>query len=264
MYIETNKKRAIIIAIFVLLFISFAFFLYSVFAPEATCTDKKQNQGEKGLDCGGPCSPCKNKQASEMVVQEVAVVIGGENTFDAVAKVFNPNDVLGARQFKYVFTLKDANGNAIATQEGTDFILPMDTKYVVALGIKIENGAVPVNAEIKISDPEWTELNTIEKPQLGVYSKRFDKAPTGEGSEAEGLLRNESNYDLNKITMVIILRGGDGKILGVNKTEKNVVRVKEQRDFKINWPYALPGNVQKMEVDAQSNVLDPQNFTVTR
>lgn len=264
MYIETNKKRGIIIAVFVFLFLLFTFFLYSIFAPEPTCSDKKQNQSEKGIDCGGPCTPCKITQAVDMKVQEIAVVPGGGNTYDVIAKVFNPNDVFGAVNFKYEFILKDVNGNKIATQEGADFILPSDTKYVVSLGIQTDGGLKAVSAEIKISDPEWTTLNTIEKPQIGVYSKKFGKAPTGEGSEAEGLIRNESNYDLNKISLVIILRDGENKIVGVNKTEKNVVRVKEQRDFRINWPYALPGNVQKMDVDAQTNVLDPQNFTMTR
>ncbi|EKD59009.1 MAG: hypothetical protein ACD_56C00009G0001 [uncultured bacterium] len=261
---QTVIKRTIVIFVFVLIFLLLSILLYSVFAPDATCSDKKQNQAEKGIDCGGPCSPCKNIQAADIVVQEVAVVIGGSDTYDAVAKVYNPNDSLGAMEFKYIFNLKDATGNVVASYEGKDFILPVDTKYVTGLGIKTDNNAKPVSAEFLISDTVWTALGSVEKPQLGVYNKKFDKAPTGEGSEAEGMLRNESAYDLNKISLVIILRGGDGKIVGVNKTEKNVVHVKEQRDFRINWPYALPGNVQKMEVDAQSNVLDPQNFTVTR
>lgn len=261
---QTSKKRAIIISVFVLLFMLLSFFAYSIFSPEATCADKKQNQSEKGIDCGGPCTPCKITQAADLMVQEVSVVPGGSDTFDVVAKVYNPNDALGARQFKYIFILKDSSGNVVATKKGTDFVLPVDTKYVAVLGVKTDGNLLATNAEIKISDPEWTALGTVEKPQLGVYNKKFDKAPTGEGSQAEGMLRNESNYDLNKISLVILLRGTDGKILAVNKTEKDVVRVKEQRDFKINWPYAFSGNVQKMEVDAQSNVLDPQNFTMSR
>lgn len=261
---QTIIKRSIIVTIFVVIFGLTSLFIYSIVAPDATCTDKKQNQSEKGIDCGGPCTPCMNLQAADLLTQETSVVVGGGNTYDAVAKIYNPNDALGAREFKYIFNLKDSAGQVVASYEGKDFILPVDTKYVVGLGIETKDSVVPVSAEIVISEPVWTPLGSTEKPQLGVYNKKFDKAPTGEGSEAEGMLRNESNYDLNRISLVIILRGSDGKILGVNKTEKNVVRVKEQRDFRINWPYALPGSVQKMEVDAESNVLDPQNFSMTR
>lgn len=261
---ETIKKRAIIISVFIFIFTIIAFFVYSVISPQPTCSDKKQNQNEKGIDCGGPCSPCINNQAADLMIQEISVVPGGSDTYDVVARIYNPNNTLGAKKFNYTFALKDSFGNTVGSFEASDFILPVDTKYVTGLGLKAENGAVVSTAEMKISNPDWTVLGDVEKPQLGVYSKKYDKAAMGEGSEAEGVLRNESNYDLNKVSIVVILKDGDGKIIGVNKTEKDVVRVKEQRDFKINWPYALPGNVQKMEVDAESNVLDPDNFTVIR
>lgn len=261
---KTIVKQTIIVAIFIVIISILSFFIYSIFSPEATCSDRKQNQKEKGIDCGGPCTPCKLTQATDLLTQEVSIVNGGGNTYDVVAKVYNPNDSMGAKEFKYVFNLKDAAGAVIATREGSNFILPVDTKYVAELGIETVGNVVPVSGEIKISDPQWTPLGSVEKPALGIYSKKFDKAATGEGSEAEGILRNESSYDLNKIQLVIVLRGANDKIIGVNKTEKNMVRVKEQRDFRINWPYAFSGSVQKMEVDAQSNVLDPQNFSVIR
>lgn len=258
------NKRIIISLIFIAIVGLISFLLYLVVTPPATCSDKKQNQKEKAIDCGGPCSPCKTSQATEMIIQEKAVVFGGNNTYDVVAKIYNPNDSIGANQFKFEAALKDSNGVTVATSTNKSFILPVDAKYITILGIKTENDAVPVSVEIAIGEIEWLPLGNLEKPQLGVYNKKFDKAPMGEGSEAEGLLRNESNYDLNKISIVIVLRDNDGKIVGVNTTEKNVVRVKEQRDFRLSWPYALAGNVQKMEVDVQSNVLDPQNFSVIR
>lgn len=261
---ETVKKRSIIIFFIVFIFAVLSFFTYSIFSPEPTCNDKKQNQNEKGVDCGGPCSPCKNSQVTDILIQEVTLVSGGSDTYDVVARIYNPNDIMGAKSFDYVFTLKDASGTQVAIYEGKDFVLPVDSKYVTGLGIKTDGGAQAASVEMSILNPEWVPLDNIEKPSLGVYSKKYDKAVMGEGSEAEGILRNESSYDLNKISITVILKDANGSIIGVNKTEKNTVRVKEQRDFKINWPYALSGSVQKMEVDVQSNVLDPNNFTVTR
>lgn len=257
-------KQLIVIIAFALIFGVLFFILYAIFAPPATCSDKKQNQNEKGIDCGGPCAPCKVLQTADLNVQETSFVFGGNATYDVVSKIYNPNDSVGAKKFQYTFSLKDAQGKVIATRTGSNFILPVDSKYVVELGLKTENDAAPAAAEIVITDPEWTPMGELEKPQLGIFNKKFDRSPSGVGSEAQGLLRNESSYDLNKISLVIILRGADGKILGINTTEKNVVRVNEERDFRLNWPYALSGNVQKMEVDAQSNVLDPNDFTVTR
>ena len=261
---KTLTKQFIIVSIFIAAIALVSLVIYFIVIPPATCSDKKQNQGEKGIDCGGPCTPCKVIQAADLKVQETSFVTGGNGTYDVVAKIYNPNDSLGAKSFNYTFTLKDSAGTVIATKSGTDFILPVDTKYVAQLGLTTQNGAVAASAEISISAPAWAPLGNVEKPQLNVYNKKFDKVATGEGSEADGLLSNDSGYDLNKITLVIVLRDVNGKVVGINTTEKDTVRAAEQRDFRLSWPYALPGSVQSMEVDAQSNVLDPMDFSVTQ
>jgi hypothetical protein len=189
------------------------------------------------------------------------VALGGNNTYDVVAKITNPNNTLGTGSFSYVFKLKDSSGNVISTREGNNFILPADSKYVAELGLQVENEAQPANVELIINEVNWEKLENIGKPQIGVYNKNFGEIPAGSGSEADGVIRNESGYDLNKIFIVVILRSEKGDIVGINKTEKNAVRTKEERDFRLTWPYQLSAPVQNIEVDAQSNVFDPQNFS---
>jgi len=45
--------------------------------PGATCTDGIQNQGEKGIDCSGPCAPCPNCFDGIRNQGEVKVDCGG-------------------------------------------------------------------------------------------------------------------------------------------------------------------------------------------
>jgi hypothetical protein len=244
------------------LFVALGFVLYFMTRPAATCTDGKQNQAEKGIDCGGPCSPCKDiATTQDIVVTESAVTWGGNNTYDVVAKITNPNDSLGASSFKYAFNLKDESGAVVATREGVNFILPADSKYVAELGFETAGSAVPVVAEFVVSESKWEKLNNIGKPQIGVYSKNFGKILAGEGSEADGIIRNESGYDLEEISLTVILRSENGGIVGINKTKKNNVRAREERDFRLTWPYQLAAPVQNIEVDAGSNVFDPANFS---
>jgi hypothetical protein len=80
----------------------------------------------------------------------------------------------------------------------------------------------------------------------------------GEGNEVAGIIRNESNYDLKEINIVVVLRDENGKIVGVNTTRKDSVGVKEERDFLMTWPYVLDATVQKIEVDSQTNIFDPE------
>jgi hypothetical protein len=254
------KKRVIISSIFLVILIVLGVIINYALAPAATCSDKKQNQAEKGIDCGGPCTPCKEMvQTEDIFVTETAITIGGNNTYDAVAKITNPNNQVGASFFKYVFTLKNKDGVVLTTREGTSFILPADSKYVAELSF--ESSDVPVLAEFAISEPKWEKLGSIGKPQVGVYSKNFGKIPAGEGSSADGIIRNESGYDLNEIFLVVILRSENGGIVGINKTKKTNVRAKEERDFRLTWPYQLAAPVQNIEVDSQVNIFDPKAFS---
>ncbi|EKD46511.1 MAG: hypothetical protein ACD_67C00208G0002 [uncultured bacterium] len=255
-------KRILVSIVFVLIFSVTAFVLYLTITPDPTCFDGKKNQAEKAVDCGGTCAPCVEAiQTKPLTIEETAVVFGGNNTYDAVAKIINPNDSVGASSFKYTFNLKDSSGNVVATRQGTNFILPADSKYVVDLGFQFENGGVPTSAEFVINDVAWEKLSDIGKPQIGVYRKNFGKTPTGNGNEADGIIRNESGYDLNKIFIAIVLRNEDGEIIGVNKTEKNFVRTKAEIEFRLNWPYQFSAPVAKMDVDAQANIFDRENFT---
>jgi len=56
------------------------------------------------------------------------------------------------------------------------------------------------------------------------------------------------------------LRDQGGKIIGINSTEKNTIRANEQQDFLLTWPYQLDGQVANIEMEAYSDMFDPQNF----
>ncbi len=255
-------KRINIVIIFLVLFSIISFTLFYFFSSSATCFDGIKNQSEKEVDCGGTCAPCRDAALTkDIIIEKVATTLGGNGSYDVVARIVNPNDVIGASSFHYVFTLKDSTGNIIATREGNTFILPADSRYVAELGISVTNSSVPASIDFVISDVSWEKLNEIGKPQIGVFGKNFGANPAGEGSEADAIVRNQSTYSLKKIFVVVILRSENGDIVGVNKTEIDTIRAKEERDFRLTWPYQLSAPVQSMEVDTQSNAFDSQNFS---
>jgi len=196
----------------------------------------------------------------DLVVLEKAFAIGGNNTYDAVARLENPNNATGATQLSYEFTLKDDSGTVVGKSDGTSYILPAENKYISSLGIAIGGNKVPASIDIVITNVQWGQLSGIDKPALNIYNKRFDPLAGGVGGQAYGLLRNESIYDLNKIFIVVVLRDQGGKIIGINSTEKNTIRSNEQQDFLLTWPYQLDGQVANIEMEAYSNMFNPQNF----
>ncbi|MFC2162148.1 hypothetical protein ACFLRF_00570 [Candidatus Altiarchaeota archaeon] len=55
-------------------------FVFKVDAPDPSCVDGRLNQGELGVDCGGPCRPCKGRPTCRDRIQnqgELGVDCGG-------------------------------------------------------------------------------------------------------------------------------------------------------------------------------------------
>jgi len=255
-----NVKRAVIIAIYLSLLFLISWAVYSVLKPVPTCFDGKQNQGEEKADCGGPCRPCAEEiNARDLKIAEKAFVRGGHQRYDVMAKISNPNDQFGSPEFSYKFILKDSQENILAEQEGKSFILPSETKYII--GTNLETESKPAVLEIDIFNRQWKTFFTYKKPQLNIYNKRYDLISSPAGfSEAFGLLVNESEFDFNVIKINVVLRDSSGNPLSFNSTEMRTITSHEERDFRLVWPIGFPGEVQDVEMEAEADVYNTQNF----
>ena len=248
-------KRSVVFFAYVVFFVLLGFGIYYLSTPGATCSDGKKNQSEKGVDCGGSCSPCKAKfDGKDLTIQEKTFVSGGNNTYDVVIRILNPNDLFGASSFHYVITLKDALGKVLSTREGDDYILPADSKYIAQLGLETANSMLPTQIDFSITDVKWSQLDSTEKPRLNVYNKKFGPSVDGTGNRAEGLVSNEGVNDFKKVNVVVVLRDENGDVLGVSTTQEDNLRAKKEIGFVLTWPYAFQKTVQSMEVDAQANI----------
>lgn len=264
MEMSTNKKRILIISIYSAIFLAIVLAIYFALRPNATCSDGKQNQNEKGIDCGGVCVPCEEKSGKDLVVVEKTFVDGGNGTYDFIVKVNNPNNKIGSPSFSYIVKLLDNSGTVVSEKKGKTYILPAESRYIAELGLTPTNGATPTSATFEVTNVEWKTLTGVSKPSLNIYNKNVQTESAGSNVSAQALLRNESSYDLAKIRIIGVLRDGSGNIIAVNSTEKETVRAGEERDFKFIWPYALKGEVQSFEADALADLYDGQNFLNTK
>lgn len=256
-------KRLSIVGIVVFFVALFGGSWYFLTAPDPSCFDGKQNQAERGTDCGGPCSTaCQEAFVPDpLVVREVAFVPGGgEGEYDVLAKAYNPNDELGAAVLPYVFRLKDASGNVLVEANGTGFILPQETKTFLLVGLKTTSS--PQSVEIVFPEAQWEKFSGYrERPSLSIANKRYDRVSSGPFfGEAQGTLTNDSIFDFRSILVKVILRDAAGKPLAFNQTEMNTVRTRENRDFRLRWPKAFPGEVAQIDVEPEADVYHEENF----
>jgi len=257
------RKRSIILGVYIALVLVVGGGWTSLFAVPGTCLDGIKNQNEIGIDCGGVCGACTAtyKAPSEIEIRSTQIMYGGTNAYDVVTQIFNPNAEDGAGSFEYSFDLKDDQGKVTTTRTGRSFILPGETKYIIET--QLESPTIPKSIIFKISNPEWKHFvgGYQERPALNIYSKQYARITDGVGfGAATGLLINESPFDFVNIKIKVILFDASDKPIAVNTTEVQTVQSGEKRDFRLVWPTAFPGEVARMETEAEADVYHSDNF----
>lgn len=256
-------KRLTIIFVYLVIFGLIGTGLFFLFRTKPTCTDKIQNQGETGIDCGGPCAACiEMPKAESLKVVEKAIVPGEAGKYDALVKIVNPNSQLGAASFDYSFNLLDGAGKIIAKNAGSSFVLPGQTKYILAFNMSSDTKPESLNFEI--SSFEWSLFSKFEEPDITVYAKEFSLAGGGETGFAKlnAKMRNQSGFDFHEISAQAVIRGGDGSPIAINETNFNDVRASEEREINFNWntSFAINPVTAKIEVVPEVDVFKNDNY----
>ncbi|KND50249.1 MAG: hypothetical protein AB202_04025 [Parcubacteria bacterium C7867-007] len=95
----------------------------SIFYDTPTCMDKKQNQDETGIDCGGPCARACVADVKDAQVRFARAVSPAPTRTDVIAYVENPNANAYARGVRATVELYDVQRALLATRTVT-FNLP--------------------------------------------------------------------------------------------------------------------------------------------
>ncbi|MEP7162311.1 MAG: hypothetical protein ABI747_00920 [Candidatus Moraniibacteriota bacterium] len=260
--ITRETKRLIVIVIYLLIALAIGLLVYFINRPAPTCYDNKQNQDEAGVDCGGVCTNACIVKLSGQDIQSksVTVIPDGAGRYDVVAEIYNPNSDVGAASFTYTLHLRDASGRELARERGNSWILPRETKAIIAYNLPA--GTTPDKGDIEISSLDWQPFTGYqEKPNLNIYQKRYNQISSGVGfGEALGTLSNESPFDFRTVTIKVVLRDAGGTPLAVNQTEMRTLSANEQRDFRLVWPTAFPGTVGQVDMEVDADVYRSENF----
>jgi hypothetical protein len=257
---QRDKKRLIIGSIYVVIFILILIPIIFKLIPNGTCSDGKQNQDEKGIDCGGVCQNfCAIQLDDSIVYKSVGFTeTGVANRYDIYGEILNPNKDYGSSSFDYIFDLKDASGTSLSKRGGTSFIFPGEKKYIVELGVDLS--ARPAKIELEIKNIAWKDFSGVQKPQLSIVNKSFNETDQDSGlSDAIGILRNESPFDFNEIKVQAIIKDKDEKIIALNSTKINTVQSGENREFKFLWTNKIVG-AGNMEIQVETNIFKNDAF----
>ncbi len=225
------------------------------FIPASTCFDNRQNQGEHGTDCGGPCAACELKNPKPVSILWVRPLPVDVNTYDVAALVVNQNEILGASRVEYEVTLFDSLG-PVARALGDAFLLPQEKLVLIEPSIKTTREAT--QAEVRILAAAWV-VREKPAPDLVVERRdyRVEERAGRKRSVVEAHIFNSSLFDIREAEVRIALFDDQGNAIGVNKLFLRDLPAGERKIVLSLWPRELAGEIKAIEVDARVNVFDP-------
>lgn len=199
--------------------------------PTPTCSDNIQNQGETGVDCGGPCEPCELKNLVPLGSTWVKYFPAGSETA-IVTQINNTNIKWGADSFTYSIDIFGASSTRIQTITGTSFIYSGEIKYIFELA-KIDSKKIS-GVEISLSNPNWK--NEADFPRPDASTRGLKTEAGSNGIIVSGFIQNNNAYDLSKVNIIGFLENSKGIQIGVSKTQLENILSFTEKEFKINFP----------------------------
>ncbi len=204
--------------------------------PAPTCFDHIQNQGEEGVDCGGPCA----KVCTPATLQPITV-LGAVMTFTTspgrvtfLAGIANTNTDFTARNFDYRFDLSDASGTVVQSIAGQSFIYAGEEEYLVAPNEAVTSSVS--NVALVIRNPVWAKSSdTGTAPQFDL-----ENVQTGTISSdmigTSGTLTNNDASAFDTVTVIALFKDASGAIIGASQTELDNVAPNGTYDFSVTYP----------------------------
>lgn len=251
-----TKRQLVVLVILAVFFVVVAGAVIWRLAPEPTCFDNRQNQGEDGVDCGGPCIPCALKESKPIEVYWVRFVKTREGTYDVAAEIKNPNARLGARAFDYEFKLHDTAGVVVAVRQGRSFLYPGELAHLIEVGLT--SGRVLERASLTVANPEW--LVTESSPPDLIAGGKTHAIESADGTLSSFLrasLSNRSLADVPEVRIGALLSDSDGNLVGVSATVVNGLPAGAVKPVEFRWPLAFGERVASITIEPRVPLAEP-------
>ena len=218
----------------------------ATFYNAPSCSDLKQNQGENGIDCGGPCAYLCTALQQAPVVRFTKVLLPVDNRIDIVAYIDNPNVGAAARAVPYKVTLYAADHTILKTEIGT-LDLPPARSVPVFLPAFFTGSASSTQAFLTID---------TSKIKWFTYTKPI-RVPTVENPSIEGTsiaprvtatLSNADVVSFTDVQVVAMIYDSNDTVIAASQTLLPNIAGQGSAPTTFTWGRAFPGVPARIEV----------------
>ncbi len=233
--------------------IVFGFFLviglvfYYFYKPISTCFDRKQNQTELGVDCGGPCSLACSSQLTRLNIWWTQVMQTAPGKYDVTALVENPNQVFGVKTVPYNIRIYDDHGLLLTERQGLTSLNPKEKFVIFEPNINTEQ-KVAAKAFLSFgltNSTPWVKL-IKETPRLFIGERNYTNSPY---PKLNVTVKNGSLITLVNIPFVAVLSDQGGNAYASSATMINSIAGGESKKIVFTWPIVNFGSTTPAAID---------------
>lgn len=217
-----------------------------------SCSDGLKNNGETGIDCGGPCVSCPYEDALPLALLNISDFISASGEIFLSAEISNPNDDFYASSFSYAFKIFGADGFIAEALTGSDTIPLGERKFIYRADVKTK-GKEFSRAELEIGEVLWRpkgEFSPLRAEVSGdpvLIVKKEEKA-----AFVHAVIKNTGVSRVPEIRAVAVLRDQFGFSIIVTGTIIARLVGFETREITIPLPY--DENIAKKAESATADV----------
>ena len=211
-----------------------------------TCSDNIQNQGEQGVDCGGPCAKLCSSQVSQPVVRFTQAVVAGPGRTDVIAYIDNPNVSAAARGVKYDITLYDTSHVIAATGiSGTIDLPPGASVPIFVPNVPVK---VPIAAAFTALDTSAAAWRTGPDTRLlpSVGSPVIAGTPTAPRITVS--LGNSSVTPMENVRVIATVFDVTGNVIAATQTVVPTIPAQGSAIASFNWMQPFSAAVGRIDV----------------
>ncbi|HVB20110.1 MAG TPA: hypothetical protein VNF51_02405 [Candidatus Paceibacterota bacterium] len=220
---------------------------FTTFSQAPSCTDGIQNEGETGIDCGGPCPYLCTADEQPPTVLFTTALTNAAGRTDVVASIENKNANAAAKDVPYNVTLYDAKQLLLQTVSGTLDLPPGATETVFIPGVISGKQAV-ANAFLTIapSAPRWFAMAADTRILPSVLNTVQSGSPNAPSVDAT--LGNGSSTTLTNVQVIVLVRDAQGSVIAASRTVVPSIPAQGQATAIFTWNNAFPNAPASIEV----------------
>lgn len=243
---QRRKTTYVISILFVVAAVS-AFFLFIVLNKKPTCFDGIKNQGEQGIDCGGPCNILCRAQYNDPVIiwgpRWAKVLSSGTYNFLTYAQ--NPNIGAGAYSVSYLFKVYDKDNILLYQKTGTTYIPPNNNFVIFDDNINL-NDKIPARTEFNFTgNPVWQKIDSKESDITAVSKNLINEDTKPKLLVA---MSNATIKPIANIEVIAILYDQNNNAISFSRTKIDSIDADSTADIVFTWPEKFEQKVVRIDI----------------